>query len=194
MELRRPDCSPDIDAQIDDFLRKIKDLLGMFEAIYSLMSQTAQLTEDEQSTFKHLCRNFGKIWRSYFPDDTIPPKIHMLESHAWIQMQMFGCLGDKAEAAVERLHKECNDVNCQLRCVRKWSDRQKTMLCEKDKCDLTEVKAVRVKVMTKTSRTLTPESVQRKRVLEEEVNNVKRAKLEHNVDLVDAFVALGMEQ
>lgn len=123
VQLRKLDADDDVDDQIDAFIVKMKDLLCVFECIYSLMSQTTQLSEEDIQLFSTYCRRFGMMMRYYFPGCNIPPKLHALESHAPYQMRMFGCLGDKMEAAIERLHQLCNKANRLFAAVPSWQKR-----------------------------------------------------------------------
>jgi hypothetical protein len=121
-ELQRADVDlpEDIDAQIDSFFRRLGDLLAVLDCIYDLMSQTTQLTALELDRFDMLCSTYGRMWTAYFPGRSITPKMHLLTKHPGAQMRLFGCLGDKIEAAVERLHHARNESNRLLAAMIDW--------------------------------------------------------------------------
>lgn len=73
--------------------------------------------------FEVYCKRFGMMMRVYFQGCNITPKMHALESHAPLQMRMFGCLGDKMEAAIERLHQVCNKANRLYAAITSWQRR-----------------------------------------------------------------------
>lgn len=128
VDRRDIDPGTDIDAEIATFMLGIKDVLRVFGVLYSWMSQTKQLSLEEIVDFGKLCKEFGKIWRHTYPGTSITPKLHLIEVHAPIQMSMFGCLGDKIESAVERIHNTCNKSGRVLASVRKYEDRTRLML------------------------------------------------------------------
>jgi hypothetical protein len=185
-DLRTADCTT-TDEEIDIFLGKMSDLMAVFYAIYSLMSQTTQLTAQEQNIFELMCKNYGTMWRRYFPGCNIPPKMHVLESHAWQMMRKWGCLGDKTEAAVERLHKENNGYGRRLCAIHARPQAQMVMVKLKDQANLPEIQAIQAQVKAATSRFTSAATKLRKRILKDEAVHAKEMMIAQAVEIVNAF-------
>lgn len=116
----------------------------------------------------------------------IPPKVHGLCAHSKIQMNRFGRLGDKTESPVERLHKEVNQINRQLCCVRNWHARKEVMLNWADKADMATIRTAKETVKQATSRVQSPDTSLRKRAKLDEEEATKRAKLDRALHIVGA--------
>jgi hypothetical protein len=185
-QLRKADCS-ETDADIDAFLKKISDLLCVFEAIYMLWSKTVQLSPEELAAFAILSSRYVDLWRSCFPGESIPPKLHLIETHARQQMQMFGCLGDKIESPVERLHKRNNHFHRLLSPVKKWSAKQSIMVNWVDKAEMAEVVEAKRLAIERTARVMSPQTVLRKRAQAQVEEEVNRAKVEHAIHIINAL-------
>ena len=103
-----------LELQIDVFEGKLRKIMKVFEVVYMLMVKTDQLTAEELNTFDLInghSGQFGALLRQSFSSATVTPKMHMLEPLSRVQMcafQAFGCLCDKIESAVERLHHQVN--------------------------------------------------------------------------------------
>ena len=91
------------------------------------MFRTSPLNDEEINRFEQIVHGFCDMWRVKFPQDSVTPKRHLLESHAPEQMRLFGCLGDKIESAVERLHHECNKYNRLFAAMTGWNNRQRAI-------------------------------------------------------------------
>lgn len=176
--LRKPDTVVNIDALIDDFLGKVKEIMGVFELICSLMHKTEQLTDTEQTQFKNLCKRIEKLWREAWPNGHITPKFHMLETHASDQMKEFGCLGDKAEAAIERLHHQCNKADRRLAAMPSWKMRQTAMLRRRRQEELPNVQIALENTILGTKRKQSPNTVDKKQRKIDQVEVIKRAKMD----------------
>lgn len=79
-----------------------------------------------------------------------------------MQMRMFGCLGDKTEAAIERLHQICNIDNRILAHMKNYEKRTKAQLSRKRLAAHHEVLKVKNQYKEKRMRVLSPDSVQRR--------------------------------
>ena len=57
-----------------------------------------------------------RFYRQHFPESTVLPKMHMLESHVpdWIEKWGVG-LGLMGEQGVESIHKELNEIESSYR-------------------------------------------------------------------------------
>jgi hypothetical protein len=166
--LRGANVAEGIDARIDEFLGQMRNLLQVFWAINELMEQTSQLSAQELDLFENLCKAFGRMWRVYFKDGiggkkmSITPKLHQLESHLPAQMRLFGCIGDKSEAAVERLHHKGNKTGRQLAAVPTWHGRKSIQIEREDKVRVQAVIEAGEEVMLGTKRRFKAPAVARK--------------------------------
>jgi hypothetical protein len=161
-DLRKPDTAADIDVQVDAFILNLSNLLHVYQVVYILMTRTARLTAAEVRLFKKMCVGFGKLWRHAFPNCSVPPKVHLVESHLPAQMKRFGCLGDKSESVVERCHQEVNKANKILSACKDYEQKNDCMLSIRDVAsDPGVVSALRY-VKEKTTRVVTPAKAARK--------------------------------
>lgn len=85
-DIRRPDDADIDDAKIDLFLSRMRNILKVFGATCALTCRATPLSDEEIAHFELLCRTTGAMWRAYFPECGVTPKMHMLETHAPIQM------------------------------------------------------------------------------------------------------------
>lgn len=160
--LRRPDAVGNIELLVREFVKKIKKLMQVLQSTHQLMSKIEPLQNVELDEFDKLCIGFGQLWRESFPNCSITPKLHLLEVHAPMQMRQFGCIGDKTEAAIERLHQICNVDNRILAHVKNYEKRTTAQLTRKRMAGHHSV--VKTKNVYKEQRTriLSPDSLQRK--------------------------------
>lgn len=102
-------------ASMEPFIRseieKINLLMQTFQNIASSMRTTIPLNASEIDEFETLCAFFGSTFRESYPNVSIPPKLHLLESHAPSFMRRFGVLGLFSEDGIERLHNINNKFN-----------------------------------------------------------------------------------
>ena len=162
-------------------------LFSVFEVIYSMMSQTTPLLPNELNEFDALCVGFGSMWREYFPGCNITPKMHLLESHVPAQMRRFGCLGDKSEAVVERYHQIVNRSDRILSAMKSFSSMTKAMLSRRDIEGSPTVVALRKRVQEETARPITPEKAAQKALAEEDMQQIKRLKVDNALFIVNLF-------
>lgn len=165
--LRKADTAANIDVRIDRFLSKVKEIMKTFESICLLMHKTEQLTPEELVQFR-------KAW----PNGHITPKFHQLESHGADQMEEFGCLGDKAEAAIERLHHQCNKADRQLAAMPSWKQRQTAMLRRRRQEELPSVQRALESTILGTKRKYSPASTVRRQDKIVQAAALKRTKIE----------------
>lgn len=186
-ELRKDDVVDDVDAKIVVFVGKIRQLLSVFEVLYSMMSQMTPLSMDELDQFEVLCEGFGKMWRAHFPHCHITPKMHLLESHLPAQMRRFGCLGDKSESCVERYHQIVNRSNRVLACMKGFGRKTMTRLNTCEIVDSPGVKSSLKRTLEVTSRTVSLEKQAEHEDDEEEVQIAKRVRRNAMIDVVNLF-------
>ena len=160
--LRRPDAVQNIEVLVREFVKKIKELMQVLESTHKLLSKAEPLQNAELDEFDRLCVGFGKLWRKGFPGASITPKMHLLEVHAPKQMRQFGCLGDKTEAAIERLHQICNIDNRILAHVKNYEKRIKAQLSRKRMAQHHAVVKTKKAYQDQRTRLLSPDSQQRK--------------------------------
>lgn len=180
---RNLNVKADIEERIDTFLMQLRGLLNVFQVVCALMNKTEQLSEFELNAFDALCVKFGKLWRVAFPGNSITPKLHLLESHAPLQMRMFGCMGDKEEGAVERLHHYCNKAYRTLSAIPDWEERQAAMRRRKAQAELFEVQTAEKITMEKSKRKFSPEVVAQRSAKKEELLQVKAYRIEEALNL-----------
>lgn len=185
--LRKADTTADIDDRIDTFMDNMLKLMRVFNSIYALMSQTTQLSPEQLDHFDYLCKNFGLMWRMYLNPCNATPKLHLLETHAPVQMRKFGCLGDKIEAAVERMHHSVNKSNRRYAAVRGWDAKQAITLSYRDQSELEEVAEQVRNDINSTKRVFSPEVTARKDQESLTSSAVKKARILQSVDTVDLF-------
>lgn len=174
---RAEEVREDIEAHIDTFLDRIRKLLAVFEQVCSLMHKTKQLNMEEQGHFKTLCKKVCDLWRTYYPNKGLTPKMHLLESHAAREMWIFGCMGDKSESEMERLHHINNKSNRRLEPMKTWRVQQETMLKQVAQSDLPEVQnALRTNRRTR-QRNFSPQSIGIKQGKAQDDAEVRAAKL-----------------
>ncbi len=176
---------------MSNIINNIQDLLSVFEVTYALMSCTTQLSPTQLDQFEYLCKQFGIMWRTFFPGSSITPKMHLLESHAPVQMRMFGCLGDKIEAAVERLHHICNKSNRILAAMRDYAAKTNAMLDRRELALSPEVQSAIDRALRGTSRLFSPEAQGKRAQISTDKSTNKRHKLENAIitaDLIDDFI------
>jgi hypothetical protein len=167
-QLRGANVAEDIDARIDEFVGQMRNLLHVFWAINELMEQTSQLSPHELDLFENLCNTFGRMWRVYFKDGiggkkmSITPKLHQLESHLPAQMRQFGCIGDKSEAAIERLHQQGNKEGRRLAAVPTWTGQKSIQIERADKAMVKGVIDAGNEVMAGTKRKWSAETQAKK--------------------------------
>jgi hypothetical protein len=117
---RRP--TTNLRDHIRQFLR-ILDIV--MEALYGIRHYLylSAPTADDQSCFKQLALDFGKIWRKdqQLP---VPPKLHLLEEHCWRQLSDLGTIGLFLEETMESSHKDDNCLNRIFCNTRDWAARE----------------------------------------------------------------------
>jgi hypothetical protein len=108
--VRRENVSEDIDDEIGVHLTDLGDLMGSLDIAFSYASRPEPpLTDVESATLKLLCSYIGHLWRRMFK--TVPPKLHILETHMPVQAEYFRILGMFTEDPIERMHNEDNQYN-----------------------------------------------------------------------------------
>lgn len=155
--------------------------------IYAHMSRTTQLSAAEISEFELLCKNFGLKWRKYFEPCNFPPKLHLLETHAPKQMRRFGCLGDKMEAAVERLHHSVNKAKQVFAAIPSYKGKHDAIMQRRDQAELEEVQQTIAKATNMTKRVFSPPVKARKAQENITLKETKRIKRQEAVDSVHTF-------
>lgn len=188
--LRKADAHADVEERIDDFMKNIRSIMEIFEAVYMLMSKTEQLTPEELNDFDTLAGNFGLIWRRFFPSSRVTPKMHLLETHAHVQMREFGCIGDKIEAAVERLHHTVNVEHRLFAAIPDWQHRQAAMMVRRELVQQPRVEAAASTPILSSKRKYSVVTAQRKAHEEVESNAAKRLKVTNAVALTADIVML----
>jgi hypothetical protein len=188
--LRKEDANADVEQHIDAFMQNIRSIMQIFEAVYILMSKTEQLTPEELDDFDTLAGSFGSVWRQFFPGSRVTPKMHLLESHAHVQMRAFGCIGDKIEAAVERLHHTVNVEHRLFAAIPDWQRRQVAMMVRRDLVRQPQVEVAASTPILKTKRVFSAITAQRKVQELEQSNEAKRLKVTNAVGRTADIIVL----
>jgi len=158
-QFRKDDADVDIDATITQFMSNMKKIMQVFAAACSLMAHVNKLTPEQIVQFRVLCTTTGAMWRAYFPNAGVTPKMHLLESHAPLQMELFGCLGDKSEAGVERLHKVTNQYMRALAALSSYEKKKSVQVRRECQAELVEVVAAGKRAWDGTRRSLSQAAI-----------------------------------
>jgi hypothetical protein len=85
------------------------------------------LTDDEMQLAKTAFTDFGKIWRRDL-QLPVPIKLHILEEHAFEQLQGLGSIGLFLEETMESAHKDDNILNRMYANIKDWAMKDKAKL------------------------------------------------------------------
>jgi hypothetical protein len=108
---RRENVDQDINNQIEQIISSTLNLLETLDCACRFMSQITPLNVEERNQFSQVVAYFGKLWREYFPSSRVPPKLHLLETHAVSQMNKFHVLGLLSEDPIESYYASTNRLN-----------------------------------------------------------------------------------
>jgi hypothetical protein len=90
-------------AQIDEFILGLSGICEVFLKIVNVCSDTThRLSDEECDDFEFNCKLFGERWRKTLRGR--PHKLHLLESHLWVQMREYRIMSCFDEGSIERLH------------------------------------------------------------------------------------------
>lgn len=182
--LRKMDVQENVDELVREFVKKIRNLMQVLESTHQLLSKVDQLQADELNDFEELCLGFGRLWRESF-GNKITPKLHLLEVHAPMQMREFGCIGDKTEAAIERLHQLCNVDNRILCHTKNYEKRTNAQLSRKRLAAHHEVVKSKRSYKEQRLRVMSPDSVQRRTTKATAKSASKRTKRTAALDVIN---------
>ena len=113
--------------------------------------------------------------------------MHLLESHAAKQMRRFGCLGDKMEAAVERLHHSVNKAKRVFAAIPSYKGKHDAIMQRRDQAELEEVQQTITNATNMTKRVFSPPVKARKEQENNSLKESKRIKRQEAVDSVNTF-------
>ena len=187
MTHRRDDPDGDINGKVIRFVEHMRHFMEVFLSVCSLMNQVTQLSAEEKETFGTLCRTAGRMWRVYFAEYGVTPKMHMLESHCPLMMMEYGCLGDKSEACIERRHNQANKDNRMLCNVVSYAKKKKVQIDRTEQAALPEVIAAQQRVLQGTKRLFTPETLARKAQVSTDSAEAKLLRLTRANNTATAF-------
>ena len=99
------------DGDVDELIAEcanILELLGLLDAICSIMGSYHVQTEERTDDFESACCDFGLKYRRFF-NNMGTPKLHLLEAHLPFQLRLRKNLGLFDESGVERgmLLRDC---------------------------------------------------------------------------------------
>jgi hypothetical protein len=102
----------------------MREIMATLDIICAYMGrQSHQASEDECDEFEGLTEYFGHLWRTFLCI-SVPPKFHILETHASEQFRYFRNLGDTDEQFIEHLHHTMNKWNRVFANVTSWKRKQ----------------------------------------------------------------------
>ncbi|XP_070573861.1 uncharacterized protein [Ptychodera flava] len=106
-------CVQSMCPSLIDMAHEIHDLfeplLLKFSRCHSLYSVSRPLSPSEISEFGHNVEDFMRYFRNKFPNESVTPKMHILEDHVlpWMEVRGVGC-GLHGEQGMEGVHSEFN--------------------------------------------------------------------------------------
>ena len=119
-----------------------KKLIQLFEYLKNIFNKftAAFLTELEIRELSEDCWELGRWFPAAFPQDTIPPKLHILICHIPEFAQQFKTVGIMSEQTIETLHKVMNQVdrtynsikNKETRARLSFGQQQQRVVCDKE--------------------------------------------------------------
>jgi hypothetical protein len=178
--LRRPaaELSEGIDEEITALLSKVYDMMEVLDVIVHYLEQTEPLSAEDRANFCDFNNYFGHLWRNAFPSTQVPPKLHILESHAAAQMDLWHVLGLFSESPIERHHNLMNRWNRIFANMRTFKQRVTAQHKHMSKIANHDVQSIIANITTATKRTVSAVSAQRK--VEKEVQHLagKKRKVE----------------
>ena len=74
-------------------------------------------------------------------------------------LRIYGCLGIRSEAAVEKMHQTVNQSNQMLSSVRNYEVKNRSMLTTREAAEVMEVQEITIATLSRVKRPRTPETV-----------------------------------
>ena len=108
--LRRPTLHAHIDDEVRAFISRLDELMGAMDYAFEIMASQYPASDELCDQFDLLCSYIGSTWRTFFRQGATH-KLHLLESHAPLQLRSFRVLGIFLEDPIERLHQSNNRQN-----------------------------------------------------------------------------------
>jgi hypothetical protein len=174
--IRKTDVNEGTDAEIDNLVGDLADLMGALDLVFSFASrQEPPLSDNECDTFSYLCSYIGHLWRRMLT--TVPPKLHLLETHMPIQASYFRILGMFTEDPIERMHNIDNKYNRIFNNLKTFIRAEKAKHVRSSLEHASQVIELTEKCLTKSKR-VRGEASQKKK---EDVEEGKRARKEENI-------------
>ena len=173
---RKLDVLPEVNETIDVFLGKIQKLLQALDVICSMMAQTTPLNEEQCTDFALFCPYFGDLWRHTFPNNHVPIKLHILETHAPLQMTKWRILGVLGEDPIERLHHDQKKMAALLKNMKSFRAIQEAGLNRTNNARHPLSESSKQVAMDGTKRILSPESKLKRKDALEQTSTVKKQK------------------
>jgi hypothetical protein len=84
------------------------ELFDLFASAYRLYTAARFLREAEIEQLSRVCRRFGLLFHTYFPDESITPKLHMLAIHLPAFAREHHTVGLLTEQTGEAMHSQVN--------------------------------------------------------------------------------------
>ncbi len=109
-ESRRSYLVEDIDQKLEQFMRRLSQLMNMFNFICYHLCRTEEIKEDELIQLETVLKHFGICWRIFFNYTHVTPSFHILESHSIENLKKFKSTGRFSSETMEKYHHICQEL------------------------------------------------------------------------------------
>ena len=117
----------DIFEKIEKFISEMSDLLEALDYCCSVLGRHNYWFNDEEiAEFRSVALYFGLLWREYLKK-SVPPKLHMLEKHAYQFLEIWRNTGNFGEDPVERDNHIENNLTRLFCNKNNWEERKKVI-------------------------------------------------------------------
>jgi len=139
-----------------------------------------EMSENDVEFFRELAQEFGLRWRSSLKK-SVPPKLHLLESHVYLQMKRFRRMGIFCEDPIEREHHRRKILNTLFAPMRDWERIQRHIMKRDNQMTESGVQEAMIDAIQGTKRKSliekNHETVKLKKLSEKEVKKSKAEEL-----------------
>ena len=175
---RSNDIPDDLDARVTAVINTLMDMMLLLDHICSTMAQQRNENvngDEEFDLFDAAVATFGEIWRRDLRI-SVPPKLHILETHSGPQLREWGTLGIFGEDPIEREHHTRKCLNRIFACMRDWEAIQKAIHSRKNRLNTPAVQLAIAQIASGTKRKMGPASVAKSSAKKESKAGIKMAK------------------
>ncbi|XP_071500072.1 uncharacterized protein [Diadema antillarum] len=106
----------DLIREADKVARTYYNLFSHFGRCHVGMNTAGFLQNEEIDDLERSIKEYLHFFRTHFPDETVPPKMHLLEDHIIPWLRKWGAtMGTMGEQGGESLHAQINNIKRDLR-------------------------------------------------------------------------------